>query len=487
MRPIVSMINTPEYKLAKHLDNVIKPHIPDEYLVTSNKEFLKRLREFEHQDGDWCMSFDVVSLFTNIPLNETINIIANDLHPGDAQIKSKSGLVKILKCATGGIFSHRGKLFQQRDGVTMGNPLAPTLANYMLGHLEKTLFDKCGKKSQPAFYSRYVDDIFCVFRKGVDFHEFLRTLNGLHDNIKFTYEIGGKGMPFLDTVVTLNTVAMKSTVFRKKTDTNVILNYNSVAPTAWKKGLIKCFLHRANTVCSGDKELEEETQKLRTIFRSNGYPEAFFNKVKNEYWEKVSVQEQEESSPQDENDEMDQSTHHLDTDLPPQDESKETERNRKLCIKIPFIGRDSILYGRRLKRLLLKEKYPEFRVAYETTKVQDSFKLKDDVQKEIRSKIVYRYQCPGDQEVQYIGYTKRSLRERVLEHRREALAIRDHASTCLHCKNRGISIDDFEVIKRCRTKTEAMVNEAFMIKKYNPRLNRQLVKPGQTHTLRIFN
>ena len=46
LRPIVSMVNTPEYALAKHLDTLIKPHIPDEFSTSSNVEFLQRLRDF---------------------------------------------------------------------------------------------------------------------------------------------------------------------------------------------------------------------------------------------------------------------------------------------------------------------------------------------------------------------------------------------------------------------------------------------------------
>ena len=34
LRPVVSMVGTPEYKLAKFLDNLIKLHIPDTYLLS---------------------------------------------------------------------------------------------------------------------------------------------------------------------------------------------------------------------------------------------------------------------------------------------------------------------------------------------------------------------------------------------------------------------------------------------------------------------
>ena len=44
LRPVVSMVGTPEYKLAKYLESLIKPHIPDTYLLRSTENFIERLR-----------------------------------------------------------------------------------------------------------------------------------------------------------------------------------------------------------------------------------------------------------------------------------------------------------------------------------------------------------------------------------------------------------------------------------------------------------
>ena len=59
------MLNTPPYKLAKYLDIIIKLHIPNQYCVEKYKEFLKKLSKYERKYSDYCISFDVVSLFTN--------------------------------------------------------------------------------------------------------------------------------------------------------------------------------------------------------------------------------------------------------------------------------------------------------------------------------------------------------------------------------------------------------------------------------------
>ena len=55
------------------------------------------------------------------------------------------------------------KLYQQHDGVSMGSPLAPILANFFLAHIENKLLGK-QLDFHPKLYSRYVDDIFATFR-----------------------------------------------------------------------------------------------------------------------------------------------------------------------------------------------------------------------------------------------------------------------------------------------------------------------------------
>ena len=72
-RPVISMIGTPEYQLAKFLDSIIKSYIPDSYMLHSTDHFFDELNNFQFKADHKLVSFDVQSLFTNVPLDETIN------------------------------------------------------------------------------------------------------------------------------------------------------------------------------------------------------------------------------------------------------------------------------------------------------------------------------------------------------------------------------------------------------------------------------
>ena len=134
---------------------------------------------------------------------------------------------------------YKDKLFQQVDGVAMGGPLGPTLANFFLAHIEGSLFNVPYK---PNLYVRYVDDIFAVFSNTSDKLSFFDHLNNQHSSLKFTLEDAHSSLPFLDVNVTINNGSLDTTVYRKKTHTGVFLNFSAIAPMKWKVDLIHCLI-----------------------------------------------------------------------------------------------------------------------------------------------------------------------------------------------------------------------------------------------------
>ena len=110
---------------------MINDVMPTTYMLNSTGSFVSQIYSSDFQPSNVLASYDVVSLFTNIPLNETIDIVCNYEYQQHSPPKySKETIRKLLQIATGGYFLHRGKPYCQIDGVTMGSPLGPTLANF---------------------------------------------------------------------------------------------------------------------------------------------------------------------------------------------------------------------------------------------------------------------------------------------------------------------------------------------------------------------
>ena len=78
LRPILSAIGTPTYDLGKFLVPILKPLTENEYTVHDSFSFPNDVRKLSSKN--LMDSLDVESLFTNIPLEETIDNIINDLY-----------------------------------------------------------------------------------------------------------------------------------------------------------------------------------------------------------------------------------------------------------------------------------------------------------------------------------------------------------------------------------------------------------------------
>ena len=172
--------------------------------------------------SDYSMvSFDVCSLFTNIPLNETIDLAVDIIFDNNQSMNITKPLLKNLfvfaTSQTHFLFSN--EVYDQTDGVAMGSPLGPALANLFMGYHESKWLNS-EESSTVLFYKRYVTDTFCLFRCETDAEHFLNFLNQQHPNIKFTIEKEKNNqLLFLDILNDSSSNKLVTSVHRKPTYT----------------------------------------------------------------------------------------------------------------------------------------------------------------------------------------------------------------------------------------------------------------------------
>ena len=100
---------------------------------------------------------------------------------------SKLQLKKLLHWTTKEtVFQFQGKLYKQTDGVAMGSPIAPSLADICMNWI----FDQASPRlDHNTVLIRYVDNIFCITSNQTVFDNIFRILSGIHSSIQFSKEI----------------------------------------------------------------------------------------------------------------------------------------------------------------------------------------------------------------------------------------------------------------------------------------------------------
>ena len=189
----VCTISSAQYRVAKYLDVLLKRFALSSRQCKDSFAFVDSLKSLDLNSNDYIIcSFDVVSLFTNIPTLEVIDICSDLWEALDDEVDITTvALKKLLNFACCNVpFIHKDSWYAQVDGVSMGSPLAPTLASIFLNSLEKNLdILTNGVVDVPVFYTRYVDDVFLIFDKCSNVSTFLDFCISLHPNIKFTMEL----------------------------------------------------------------------------------------------------------------------------------------------------------------------------------------------------------------------------------------------------------------------------------------------------------
>ena len=266
-RPILFMCHSVQHSLDKCLVEVLNPVLEfySGFCVKDSFTFSSHIRRLPVcNDYQFLVSFHIVLLFTNIPLDETVSICADFLYRGPSTIAlpfSEEVFIDLMEIATKSVsFSFNEIMYRQIEGVSMGSTLGPILANIFVGFQERLLFEKFPK---PFIYLRYVDDTFVSFRLRNDALLFFDKLNDLHSSLSFTMEEENNNkLPFLDVFVERCDSSFLTSVYRKPTFTGLYLSWDSFVPRSRKLNLIRCFSFRALNICC-DSKIEGELKVIK--------------------------------------------------------------------------------------------------------------------------------------------------------------------------------------------------------------------------------
>ena len=393
LRPILDMCNSPYHAIARWLKDLLKPIQKQlcTHSLVDTFEFVDSIKDSHLINRRMC-SLDVSSLFTNVPLFETVDYICDFIRTSaiDLPIPLTDFKELLLRCTFNIQFLFNGTIYRQRDGVAMGSPLGPILADIFVSKLENSILQPIIKEL--PLYKRYVDDIFIIHNACTSLEELIDCFNNAHAALNFSGDQEtDDNFQFLDVeLVRRLDGSIQRGIYRKSTWSGQYTNFHSFVPLRYKRNLVKCLAYRAHKICTEDK-LTTELRLIRQVLMENGYPEAFLNA-------------------------------HLKCPSRATPMTNPTVGKLPLYLNLPFKGdlaTDTLM--NRLNKTLRKT-FPAAQLrAYFHTAPLLNVNLKDGIPVRDSSMLIYSFTCQCS--ASYVGRTTRCLSERIREHKPSLKAV----------------------------------------------------------------
>ena len=236
------------------------------------------------------------------------------------ELPKNESLIELLRLVlTRNYFQFNGENYLQIGGTAMGTRVAPAYANHFMQGLDEHLLSE--PILQPRIWLRYIDDIFFIWEHTepelIKWHQHL---NSIHNTIKFTMEHSRKETSFLDTLVKIDKNSnLYTDLYTKDTDSHNYLMYDSAHPPHCKKNLPYGQFLRLRRICSKDTDYKTHAKNMKLDFIERGYPHKALNRDINR-------------CQQIERDSL----------LKPKDKSKETDSNKTFLVQTFRPCKDSL-------------------------------------------------------------------------------------------------------------------------------------------------
>lgn len=397
LRPISSSVDVPCYELAKYIGQILKNIISKERNIKNVDELKTRLENITLDHNEILISYDVVSLFTNIPIHLATKIIMKHWTTLENHTSiTKTQFIKILDFCLNdnNYFVFNGQFYHQTYGMPMGSPLSPTIADIVLDDLLNSTTEQLEKDGiRIKSMVKYVDDFFAII-KTEDNPKILKKLNEYHPRLKFTYEVEDNNkLPFLDAVIHRKENHLIFDWYSKDIASGRIINFNSNHPKSQKintaNNLIKKILNIS------DAEFKDQNiEKIHTILRKNNYPVQITKDL-------------------------------LQKNIHSNNLNNTNTPSNTVSQPLKYFGAQytpNLTENHRLNKIINQA---HIKFAHRPTETINRLftQTKDPTQKENKNSVVYQINCKGNNNQScdkiYIGQTKRALKTRIAEHKED--------------------------------------------------------------------
>ena len=287
-RPIVSVSGSFSENIGVFIEHHIKDLVwkyPD--ILEDTPDFLRNLEKEINQgrklsSNSILASIDVQALFTNIPVEESLECLTEALSERKNPKIPTGFIVRLMEAILeNNLFTFDQQYFKQNIGASMGQRPIPSLANiFMARRIDKNIIKLASKydnldSNHPALrlLKRFLDDLFLVFEGTTrQLHQLFEEINQINPSIKFTMVHTSvdtelpqdkcdcrpqSRIPFLDTSCQIKNSKIDIDLFKKETDRNRYLLPDSCHPRQTTRALSFPLAMRIVRICNRSEEREK--------------------------------------------------------------------------------------------------------------------------------------------------------------------------------------------------------------------------------------
>ena len=300
IRPVINNTMAPSYNIAKHLTDVLNRHLHlnNEYNVRNSTTLADNLTKIDINEHCRLVTYDIKDLYVNIPLRETLKITELMLNKENDEQVTKQIIALLDAILKQNYFEFQNNLYQPEKGVAMGSPISGIMAEVFLQHIEDKHIKHLLDTKNIIYYTRYVDDILVIYdTRHINYNTIQNYIKQIHNNILLnpTHENNNQ-INYLDLTIIRNDSQLEIDIYRKPTTTNTTINYTSNHPTEHKTAAYRHYIKRMQTLPLTATRRETEWRTIKTIAKSNNFPDRVISQLKSQTQQKTHKTENYETN-----------------------------------------------------------------------------------------------------------------------------------------------------------------------------------------------
>ena len=270
-RPIVSDCGSVSRACAALIEYFLAPlaKLSNSY-VRDSMHVISLLTNISLNEHSVFVTMDIRSLYTNIPATEGIAAVSRAFlkYPNDRR-PDLTILTMLRILLSRNVFRFDGQSYLQVHGTAMGCPFGASYANIFLAEWDSRVLEF---EFSPCIWLRFIDDVLCIWNHDIEhLHAFHRFVNSLYATIKVDLNFHIDCIRFLD----LELYRVGSRIYHrigfKPTDTHYVLTPDSYHRPHVFKALVFGEIYRWTTHSSTYSDFKATKQRVQRVWRRLGY------------------------------------------------------------------------------------------------------------------------------------------------------------------------------------------------------------------------